>query len=284
MVHGNLLVRQETVIAPCTIGGNLTSRSAYLLNDILNGRKPVPVCPHVRWEHLGLELSHDQPPTTPWSLWSSPFAADDRYATAHDAEPKTELALLLECNGRPHVSECYDKTQIPPEVLADALGHGLKCALLHPQPCDKTTCNNLPPRQRVNLVRACDICATDMCISAQDVDGSGRVLTLTTWKNLGGVYEGQWGAWHAHHKDPSIFAESYRTASTADREKMSRYREDGAAVYAAFENVNLPSTAAASACWYTPTPSRRVLAHFSRDPAIADDSWGHHVPIFEEEY
>jgi len=53
---GNLFVCQETFIAPLTVEGELTGRRAYLLNKAVDGERSN-VCPHVRWQHLGLELS-----------------------------------------------------------------------------------------------------------------------------------------------------------------------------------------------------------------------------------
>jgi hypothetical protein len=56
MRAGNLFTRQETYIAPLTMEGELSRRSAYLLNKAVDS-ETSSVCPHVRWQHLGLELS-----------------------------------------------------------------------------------------------------------------------------------------------------------------------------------------------------------------------------------
>jgi hypothetical protein len=52
---GNLFVRQEISIAPLTAQGELTGRSAFLLHEIMDSQDSN-LCPHVRWQHLGLEL------------------------------------------------------------------------------------------------------------------------------------------------------------------------------------------------------------------------------------
>jgi hypothetical protein len=88
----------------------------------------------------------------------------------------------------------YNSAAIPHSTLNSGFGPGLKCALLHSQPCKD--CDKWPTRFRINLVRACEICATDMCVSAQDVEGIGRVMALTTSKDLGGVHAGGWASWY----------------------------------------------------------------------------------------
>jgi hypothetical protein len=40
-----------------------------------------------------------------------------------------------------------------------------------------------------------------MSVSAQDVEGIGRVMAMTTWKKLGGVEKGQWDSWYLHYRD-----------------------------------------------------------------------------------
>ena len=56
-----LFVRQETFIAPLTAQGDLTSQSGYLFNHLINGSNSQ-VCPHVRWRHLGVDLSYSPNP------------------------------------------------------------------------------------------------------------------------------------------------------------------------------------------------------------------------------
>jgi hypothetical protein len=280
-IDGNLLVRQETLVAPLTAGGDLTSRAAYLLDDIGNGNHALPLCPHVDWQDLGFALSHDRAPNRRWfDSWRSheAFYADVRYAANHEAE--AEEHNMFPCSGRDHSKGCYDSTPIPSGVLDEALGPGLKCALLHHQPCDKADCNNLPNRNRVNLVRGCEICATDVCLSAQDIEGVGRVLGMTTWKHLGGIQEDKWAAWYAHHSNPREFSDLYNVSSSKTRAKMMRDLRDGTAVYTAFENIEPLPSGVMPAYWYTPDVSRRVRAHFTGGPRIPDSDWASFAPIF----
>jgi len=311
MGTGNLFVRQETLIAPMTSRRNLTARSAYLLNEVIAGING-DVCPHVRWQHLGLELScgqnsgSDYPSSLSasylrsqlsrvdylrdrfherlsnhhlgnrlgYQLWKMDrqtllgFQEDERYATADRQIP---CRVAPELGERFHFSpSCYDSTPIPHAVLNDALGPGLKCALLHSQPCTDTRCDRLATRFRVNLVRACEICDTDMCIGSQDVEGVGRVLSLTTWKNLGGVYDGGWRSWYAHHLDIEQFASRFLV--NPDDTTIVRDLKLGAAVYRAFEGI--PTDAPEPhVSWYTASISPRALAAFRGTPSVSESRW-----------
>lgn len=259
---GNLFVRQETSIAPLTAHGELTGRGAFLLNETTENTN-ASVCPHIRWQHLGLELccgpksGTDYPSSLSAAYLGSQqypddhlqgnfrdrigsylskmdgerildFNEDDRYATA---DPNGR------CRGsrRFHIGPCYDSTAVPRTVLEDALGPGLKCSLLHSQPCADRDCDRQPSRFKVNLVRACEICATDMCVSAQDIQGIGRVVTQTTWKNLGGVYSGQWSSWHTHYSDVEKFTRRFLV--DPEYSQITRDLSKGVAVYTAFENI-----------------------------------------------
>ncbi len=306
MSTGNLLVRQETSIAPLTDQSELTSRSAFLLHNIMDG-KYRDVCPHVRWQHLGMELCYDAESGSdyPSSLsaqylgrqqfrddylttasgWfqqnigqqlyamdntrANRFYQDDRYATAHQDD--------FDCGGNRAFHSgyrCYDKTPVPRAVLDDTLGPGLRCALLHTQPCANPECDKQPTRSRVNLVRACEICATDMCVSAQDIRGIGRVLSLTTWKNVGGVYDGQWANWYTHSLDVGRFTSQLLV--NPEYMKIARDLTKGTTVYSEFENLS-SSPGEPPARWYTASIGRRVLAAFQGE-STASNNWMRAIP------
>ncbi|KAH6614545.1 hypothetical protein B0J18DRAFT_485576 [Chaetomium sp. MPI-SDFR-AT-0129] len=302
-IAGNLFLRQETFIAPMISGGMLTGRSAYLLNEILDG-KDSNVCPHVRWQHLGLELSRspnsgsDYPSSLSVSYLRSQlsrvdylgdrlherfrdcpfrkmdrqrlleFQADERYATADQGMP---CRSALELGRRFHSAPgCYDSTPVPYAVLKDALGLGLNCALLHHQPCSDVNCDGLPTRLRVNLVRSCEICETDMCIGSRDVEGVGRMISLTTWKNLGGVYDGAWRSWYSHYSDVEVFASRFLV--NPDDTIILRDLKLGPAVYRAWEGIpaGLPEPRDS---WYTMSISPEVLAAFTEPPGTPESRW-----------
>jgi hypothetical protein len=50
MVNGQLLLRQEIIIAPFTRQGEFTGRGAYLLNFTTGSYEAPVVCPHLSWE------------------------------------------------------------------------------------------------------------------------------------------------------------------------------------------------------------------------------------------
>ncbi|KAL2133649.1 hypothetical protein VTI74DRAFT_1964 [Chaetomium olivicolor] len=300
---GNLFLRQETFIAPLTNQGELTGRGAYLLHEILDWENG-DICPHVRWQHLGLELSRGpnsgiRHPSSlsasylksqfhrvniPWDgLFGDgigrelhemdgqrvfDFYKDDRWATAHRGGP---CRSSRELNQGLHLApDCYDSTTVPRAVLDDALGPGLKCALLHPQPCTDADCDRQPSRFRVNLVRACEICATDMCVSAQDVEGIGRVIALTRWKKIGGVYDGEWASWYAHSQNVEDFA--FRFLVDPEDATVRRDLSCGTAVYTACENLPT-SSAEPRISWYKAPISRRMRAVFSAPPPVLGSWW-----------
>ncbi|KAK4035202.1 hypothetical protein C8A01DRAFT_38295 [Parachaetomium inaequale] len=274
MIDGSLFAREETLVAPLTADGELTGRSAYSLNEIVHGLDAHPICSHLEWVRLGLNLSHDHAKSLQAESGlrnasferRHAFGTDDRFATAHETGVKGHPGYGRKMNDYPqHIPPCYNSTPVPHAILAQAFGSGLKCAVLHPQPCTKTKCVKRRARFRVNLVRGCKKCDTDMCFSAQDVEGIGRVIAMTTWKNLGGVYEGQPATWFGHRND----------------EQGGRRCEDvtkGSMIHAAFENVELLATGEAPVCWHTPFLGRRVTALFTGAPNIPDEDWERHIP------
>jgi hypothetical protein len=106
-----------------------------------------------------------------------------------------------------------------------------------------------------------------MCFSAQDIEGIGRVIGMTTWKNLGGVYEGQPATWLTHCHS--------RRGTGGDQ------RCRGATVHAEFEGVELLTTGEAPVCWYKPFFGRRVTALFTEEPTIVDKDWSDDIPRWD---
>ncbi|KAK4136129.1 hypothetical protein BT67DRAFT_491373 [Trichocladium antarcticum] len=171
MINGSLFIRRERIIAALTSQRDLTGRSAFLLDRLANDSFGSPlVCPHIEWPELGLTLHH-KPHDTIFSMY-------DEYATSHQKKYRCRLDDI-------HDPACYDETPIPRAVLDSNLNSGFRCALLHDESCKNDVCDSIPARYKPNLVRACMTCATDMCLGARDVEGIGRVISLTTWKNLG---------------------------------------------------------------------------------------------------
>jgi hypothetical protein len=96
-----------------------------------------------------------------------------------------------------------------------------------------------------------------MCVGAQDVPGAGRVISLTTWKKLGGVYAGQWANWYPHSADVGKFTRDFVVASQFGQ--ITRDLSKGTVIYAEFENR--PSTGEIAN--YTSQITGRIVAAFS---------------------
>ena len=295
MSNGSLFVRLQTSIALLTTEGNLTSHSAYLLNSVLQD-SGGQACPHIRWHHLGVEFScipnHnlDRYSSLSASYLGSQLAnktylrdqlygmdplKDQLYKLDHKRKDSfykhdqytvctNPRCLAEESIWLGHTADCYDSAPVPHTILDNAFGPGIDCALFHSQPCRKPECEKLPARFRVNLVRACEVCATDLCVSAQDVEGVGRVISLTTWKNLGGVYDGQWVNWYPHSTEIERFTRDF---IVSDQERITRSLSEGAAVYAGFENL---PTSEEAVRWYTPSLDGRMLDAFTGERTVQD--------------
>jgi hypothetical protein len=293
MSNGSLFVRLETTIAPLTTDGNLTSHSAYLLNSVLQN-SGGQACPHIRWHHLGVELScTPKPGIDRYSSLSASYLSsqlanktylrdqlygrdplkDQLYTLDHKRNELFSKRHYTVCTNPRclaeqsiwlgHTADCFDSAPVPRPILDD-LGPGINCALFHSQPCRKPECERLPARFRVNLVRACEICATDLCVSAQDVRGVGRVISLTTWKNLGGVYDGQWMNWYPHSTDIGKFTRDFIVSGHG---RFTRSLSDGAAVYAGFENL---PTSEGTVRWYTTSVDNQMLDAFTGERTVQD--------------
>lgn len=299
MIDGKLFVRLETLIAPLTAQGDLTSQSGYLFDHMINGSS-CQVCPHVRWRHLGLDLSYQPNPSTDgYSSLSASylgsqlpkksylrdqlygndplkdqlfeldhkrkdlFSTDNRYTSCNN----NSFCRSEEAWHGGHTHHCYDSKPVPRTILNTALSPCLVCAFFHHQPCGKEECNSLAGRFRLNLVRACEICATDMCVGAQDVAGVGRVIALTTWKTLGGVYDGQWGDWYPHSANVGRFARDFIASPQLGR--ITRDLSKGAMVYAGFEN----SPTIGGTAWYTASINNRIIAALSGTRSVEELQW-----------
>jgi len=297
MTDGKLFVRQETFIAPLTAHGDLTSQSGYLFDHLINGSN-CQVCPHVRWRHLGVDLSYNPNPDIDRhsslsasylsiqlrnrsylrnQLYGKDSLKDQLFELDHGRRDLFNDYRSTVCNEsvcgsenfwpNRHTHQCYDSKPVPRAILNTALSPCLVCAFFHHQPCRKPECNSMAGRFRVNLVRACEICATDMCVSAQDVVGVGRVVGLTTWKCLGGVYDKQWADWYPHSANVGRFTRDFIVRSQAGT--ITRDLRKGTIVYAGFENA--PTTEGAA--WYTASLTGRILAALARQPSVEELQW-----------
>ena len=65
-----------------------------------------------------------------------------------------------------HLHNCYGLNPVLRTTLNTTLSLCLVYAFFHHQLCRKPECNSLAGRFRVNLVRAYEICAIDICVSA----------------------------------------------------------------------------------------------------------------------
>jgi hypothetical protein len=65
-------------------------------------------------------------------------------------------------------------------------------------------------------------------------------MSLTTWKNLGGVYDRQWVNWYPHSIEIGRFASDFIVSGQG---RITRSLSEGAAVYAGFGNWPSSETA-----------------------------------------
>ncbi|KAH6626673.1 hypothetical protein B0J18DRAFT_425371 [Chaetomium sp. MPI-SDFR-AT-0129] len=379
IVDGRLLVKEETFIAPLsrpfkstttessaenTIEnptespfGTLSSRAAYVFNDLTRPFHGAFLCPHLEWCHLGVELIRGTVnDSTKTKDMINPFIADHRYAAAHldydnesirSGDPRCRARLHCPATGpgnQAHIPACYSATDpVPAEILETVPDPAITCALLHAQPCARTECLEMAtPRRIFNLVRSCALCATDVCVGVQDdmgeVEGKeeddedgqaesdgkeegketgkesdkdkgktkgkrkatniatnqkgfGRIITLTTWKDLGGVYENQWASWDSHYAHVLLLGLAFQNADKVYREMIGRDRDGVARVYGAFEGVEVDREGEADQLDFafpsfyqatvTPQIRRRWTEGAQRD---GEDSWVFAVPFFSERY
>ncbi|KAK3685316.1 hypothetical protein B0T22DRAFT_214561 [Podospora appendiculata] len=263
-VDGNLLLRTQSFFAPLNINGDITGRSVFIFHHML--RSKLQLCRHHSWTSFcGLDLRNRD---------YTAFETDDRFATSHDTAHHEYYGRAEDH----HPEACYRKGLVPRDVFKGALQPHLKCALLHPQPCrSNKACLEATggPRQRVGRVQSCKKCWTDFSVSAQDVGGVGRVMVLTTWKDIGGLGPGGSAKWFSHHE---VFPKNLDPFASLEPRKRKR---EGL-IYKAWENPSpgLPSTTHSSSVESRDTPSlrheatfgRRVHAFFTGAPNLETDN------------
>ncbi|KAM7214772.1 hypothetical protein V8F06_009844 [Rhypophila decipiens] len=252
MVHGNLMLRVESFIAPFAaldtseadlersglegadpksplskekrpnIANTVSGRGAFLLHQLnrfgdceLYAR---PLCPnrsnlvphgcrHQTMAYLGFSFprndyrNDDERIKYDDQTCGKVFRLVDEFATSHQSShhsPSFQLRGMEEIplgRRQEHPDRCYKSGIVATDVFRDALHPMMDCALYHTQPCvESSNCKAL-----VGRVRSCPECFTDTCMSAQDVPGVGRVMTLTSWRDLGDVTSAAGlAAWFSH--------------------------------------------------------------------------------------
>jgi hypothetical protein len=90
---------------------------------------------------------------------------------------------------------------------------------------------------------------------------------LTTWKNLSGVYDGQWVNWYPHSTEIGRFTRDFILGG---QRRITRSLSQGAAVYAGFENL---PTSEEAVRWYTPSLDSRMLDAFTGEHTEQDGDW-----------
>jgi len=296
IVNGNLLLRNQIFMAPMAKGTKTASgRAAYALDKLIckrsTGLGDFRCCQHLGWNDAGLQIAD-----SPYSRYDDDYDAPKQlfehiegFATGHQEEHHQDSFW----GGEKHPSMCYGRDTVDEKVFNDALSPSLRCALLHAQPC--MTCEAVGT---VNLVNSCSECYTDFCASAQDVEGIGRVMVLTTWKDLGGVMKSDNGPdkWWSHQGPARSFGAargSPRLPTVAPRFLC----EPCGSIFTRYEGNEHPPTPhhdckehqskmrklkavspdiMHSGCAYHPTLGRRVTALFERNTdAQDDDRWWH---------
>lgn len=199
LVNGNLLLRNQIFIVTLTMGTKSASgRAVYAFSNLMRRETTAAgdfrCCRHLGWNDLGLEFptgsTDENAPIR--RISHKQFGKIEAFATAHREEHHTRA---LSWDRETHPVECYGREPVEEKAFKKALGPSMRCALLHEQPC--VTCKAVGT---VNLVHSCPECYTDACVSAQDVEGIGRVMVLTTWKDVGGVRKSDNGLekWWSH--------------------------------------------------------------------------------------
>ncbi|KAM7186208.1 hypothetical protein V8F20_011478 [Naviculisporaceae sp. PSN 640] len=84
---------------------------------------------------------------------------------------------------------CFGPSLVSPWLLRSYLTPTLTCALFHDQPCSSSEEgeDSCKAGSVLGKIRSCAQCFADMCISAKNVEGIGRVMIMTSWQDLGGV-------------------------------------------------------------------------------------------------
>lgn len=279
--NGGLLIRTEIVLGCISDDGTISSRSAHLLQRIVCGTLPEQlVCRHVgAWVNTIPFRPAESFVPPQWNIYT-----DDRFATSHHA--RHHHAGSLSPN---HQKGCYNDRPLSTRKLAAAMGDVMECALLHPQPCRRRETGR---RRRIQtndtakavgctsgmsrewgIVRGCAHCCTDFCVNIRDVEGIGRVMVLTSWKDLGGPTPGGRVKWFSHRVDlnfpEGLEALQFRAVTGWDPTKAG-------SIYCQFEGVaSLPEVLREEGdgfvveppCYrYDPKPSRTLVRRFTQVP------------------
>lgn len=174
-----------------------------------------------------------------------------------------------------HLPRCYNNAPVPRAVLEESLSSQLQCALFHQEHsgrCKQRSCVRACEPHCVNFVRGCRQCTTDVSLAARDVEGIGRVLILTTWTRLGGVYEGQHCAWDGLTSNAPLPNESPYAAATST----------GHLLYAAYENIRPKKRDRRLGCSYVPQVSDWVTELLTVEPNVLDEEgWDRHIPEWD---
>lgn len=191
MFNSNLVYRDEQYIAPLLEDGRMTVRSARLLMRFFTSN----ICTHWSWDRAGFEFWSNSPfyeHGVSESMWEY-----NRTDIEHSEAEKTQLEW-----NHPHQTCGYNPATISQDLLDNQfLSRSAKCALRHPQPCIKKACLDIYAwgKGHPRFTTGCCSCSTEFCLGSQDVEGVGRALILTVWKNLGGFGADGWKHWDSHH-------------------------------------------------------------------------------------
>jgi len=288
--NGNLLVRREIVLHPTSTTdkgrATISSRSAYLLQRALCSRLARDlVCCHVGpWVNTIPFNSAAKFVPPEWDC-----CRDNRFASTHDERYHYPIGSAY------HRKECFSNKPLSTRKLAAALGDVMECALLHPQPCQRrekkrkrlrgiqgTTDDNnntvgnvgctLRMNRELGLVLGCNDCCTDYCVNIRDMEGIGRVVVLTTWKDLGGPTPQGRVKWFSHRSDlnyiPSLQLFHFK--------KVTGWRPSMAgSICCQFEGLPPQPVVVGPPCYrYEPKPSPVLARKFTQVPPT-EKPWFH---------
>ncbi|EOO00518.1 hypothetical protein UCRPA7_3985 [Phaeoacremonium minimum UCRPA7] len=172
MIRGNLLLQNQIIIRPRKANTE-TMRSMWELDQFLgsfwNGRS---ICQHKSWKQSRPKLCVED---------MNKLA--DQHDSAHHVQ--TEWHKLH------HVGKCFSdkdiRATLNKEDLTSAVSGGLLAALF-----------NKKLSSVFGRVKGCTECFTDYTVTPVDIEGAGRCLVLTVWKDLGGIGPGQDTKWETH--------------------------------------------------------------------------------------
>jgi hypothetical protein len=186
---GNLYLRTQTVLAAVSTDGKITWRGGYMLVDHLTDSScDYKVCGHLgEWARVAEAYFFDSKLRP---------EANDLLATAHNESHDTR-----ECDCSGHQEDCHHgqgfDRKITEQVLHMLIGRDMTYGLLH-----QDLAYEFYPHGGIylNTVHGCRFCPTDFCLGLEDVEGLGRVMVLTQWKDLGGPDGDELHKWFAHRE------------------------------------------------------------------------------------